>query len=88
MSGLTLWWYVAGAYSGLAILQAVFSQRDGYCVSLTNSAGAGLRRCGLVPLAWLFEWVGKSSARHPAEQHLAPYHLKVTAEILLFLIPN
>lgn len=72
-----IWWYAAGVYTGIAVLQAVLSQRDGYCVSLTNSTASLFRRCHLYPLAWLFDFIGRSSARGPAEQHLAPYHLKV-----------
>lgn len=77
LNGVTLWWYVAGGYSGLVVLQAVLTQRDGYCVSLTHTVGGWFRACGLVPFAWLFEWIGASSARYPAEQYLMPYHLKV-----------
>lgn len=77
IEGVPVWWYLAGGYTALVVLHAVLSQRDGYTVSLTHSAAAGMRRCGLVPLAWLFEWLGASSARPPAEQYLAPYHLKV-----------
>ena len=72
-----IWWYAAGVYTGIAVFQAVLSQRDGYCVSITNSTAAMFRRCHLYPLAWLFEFIGRSSARGPAEQHLAPYRLKV-----------
>ena len=72
-----IWWYAAGAYTAIAVAQAVLSQRDGYCVSLTNSTAAMFRRCHLYPLAWLFDFIGRSSARGPAEQHLAPYQLKV-----------
>ena len=72
-----IWWYAAGVYTGIAVLQAVLSQRDGYCVSLTNSVAAAFRMCHLYPLAWLFDFIGRSSARGPAEQHLAPYQLRV-----------
>jgi len=83
VKGLLLWWYVAGGYAGLVVAQAVLSQRDGYCISLTHTIGGWFRACGLVPLGWLFEWIGASSARHPAEQYLMPYHLKVTPTKLL-----
>ncbi len=72
-----IWWYAAGAYTGIAVFQAVLSQRDGYCVSLTNSTASLFRKCHLYPFAWLFEFIGRSSARGPAEQHLAPYQLRV-----------
>jgi hypothetical protein len=83
ISGVTLWWYVAGAYTGLVVIHAVITQRDGYTVSLMHGIGRLFRRCGLIPLAWLFEWIGASSARPPAEQYLAPYHLKVGLFVLL-----
>ena len=72
-----IWWYAAGAYTGLVVIQAVFSQRDGYCISITNSIASVFRSCYLVPIAWIFEFIGRSSARPPAEQHLAPYQLKI-----------
>lgn len=77
-AGVKLWWYVAGAYTGIVVVHAVITQRDGYCVSLTNSIGSMFRMCGLLPLAWLFEWIGRSSARPPAIHYLAPYHLRVS----------
>ena len=75
--GLYLWWYVAGAYTGIVVFQAVFSQRDGYCISITNSIAYLFRVCKLYPFAWLFDFIGRSSARPPAEHYLAPYQLKV-----------
>lgn len=74
--GFDLWWYVAGGYAALVILHAILTQRDGYAVSLSYSMGGSCRRCGLIPIAWIFELFGTSSARPPAKQHLAPYHLK------------
>lgn len=71
-----IWWYASGAYTGIAVFQAVFSQRDGYCISLTNSTASLFRRCHLYPIAWIFDFIGRSSARPPAEQHLAPYQLR------------
>jgi hypothetical protein len=71
-----IWWYASGAYTGIAVFQAVLSQRDGYCISLTNSTAALFRKCHMYPIAWIFDFIGRSSARPPAEQHLAPYHLR------------
>ena len=76
IKGVMLWWYAAGGYAALVAAHAVLTQRDGYAVSLTHSMGGMFRRCGLVPFAWLFEWVGASSARPPSEQYLMPYNLK------------
>jgi hypothetical protein len=76
LGGVTVWWYAAGGYAGLAAAHAVLSQRDGYTVSLANGTARLLRRCHLVPLAWPFEFAGRFSARPPAEQYLAPYYLK------------
>jgi hypothetical protein len=74
--GVKVWWYTAGGYAGLVVIHAVLIQRDGYCISLTHGCANVLRRCGLIPLAWIFEWIGASSARGPAEQYLMPYRLK------------
>ena len=71
-----IWWYASGAYTGIAVFQAVFSQRDGYCISLTNSTASLFRRCHMYPIAWVFDFIGRSSARPPAEQYLAPYQLR------------
>ena len=74
--GLKLWWYVAGGYTGVVVGHAVLSQRDGYCVSLTHSTASAMRKIGLVPIAWILEWIGASSARRPAVQYLMPYKMK------------
>lgn len=76
IKGVTLWWYAAGGYGGLVVIHAVLTQRDGYTISVTHSIAGMFRACGLIPIAWLFEWLGASSARPPAEQYLMPYTLK------------
>ena len=76
IKGVMLWWYVAGGYAGLAVAHMVLTQRDGYAVSLTYTIAGWFRACGLIPVAWIFEWIGLSSARPPAENFLMPYHLK------------
>ena len=77
IKGIYLWWYAAGGYAGLVVAHAVLTQRDGYAVSINHSIAGLFRKCGLIPLAWIFEFLGASSARHPAEQYLMPYQLKV-----------
>ena len=81
-----IFYYVVMGYSGLVVVHAVVTTRDGYCVSLSNQLGARLRRwrrdpracCGAAwtPLIWLLERVGASSARPVPHEYLAPYHMK------------
>lgn len=84
-----IFYYVTAGYAGLVVIHAVITTRDGYCVSLSNQAGAALRRwrrdprgcCGKgwTPLIWVLERVGASSARPVPQEYLAPYPMKVWA---------
>ncbi|EFN56001.1 hypothetical protein CHLNCDRAFT_145389 [Chlorella variabilis] len=66
-----IFYYVVMGYSGLVVVHAVVTTRDGYCVSLSNQLGARLRRwrrdpracCGAAwtPLIWLLERTGWSN---------------------------
>lgn len=85
IEGLDLWWYCAGGYAALVVLHAILSQRDGYTISLSYSMGRFFRKCYLIPIAWIFELFGTSSARPPALQHMQPYNLKVGWWSLFYL---
>lgn len=88
-----IFYYVVMGYTGLVVIHAVITTRDGYCVSLSNQLGAKLRRwrqdpracCGSAwtPIIWLLERVGASSARPVPHEYLAPYHMKVAAGKLI-----
>lgn len=55
-----------------------------YCVSVNNTIASFLGRYKdneylfwiTKPMYWLFEFLGKTSARPPAKAYLAPYHMK------------
>ncbi|KDD73304.1 hypothetical protein H632_c2323p0, partial [Helicosporidium sp. ATCC 50920] len=80
----TIWWWVAAGYSGLVVAHAVLSTRDGHQVSFTHSVAGVFRRWQRssacfgwfwAPWAWVWEFLGASSARPPPREHLAPYDL-------------
>lgn len=81
-----IFWYVCAGYTGLVVIHAVITTRDGYCVSLTNELAAKLRRwrrdprgtcgAGWAPFIYFLERIGASSARPVAQEYLAPYHMK------------
>ncbi|PSC69540.1 Callose synthase 5 [Micractinium conductrix] len=81
-----IFYYIAAGYTGLVIIHAVITTRDGYCISLSNQLAARLRRwrrdprsccgSGWGPFIWVLERVGASSARPVAQEYLAPYHMK------------
>ena len=88
-----IFYYVVIGYSGLVVVHAIITTRDGYCVSISNMAGARLRRwrrdprgccgAGWTPLIWVLERIGASSARPVAQEYLAPYHMKVGGGFLV-----
>jgi len=82
-----IFYFLCAIYTGIVVIHAVLSTRDGYCVSLSHQAAAALGGWGPAwrPLVWLLKRGATCSARPPAAEYLAPYPLKVGLVRVVYL---